>query len=140
MKKKLIKTILYLMGLGYVFIGVLFYDWSFRMVPFTSETSNIKIFFTGAIYIYFICLGISLYITTFFSIRKKIAGILIYKITFWVGIIALLIATIIITILYLNKKISKWYFGDIVTYIILLIPAIFVYLNKDKLIKNLEKT
>lgn len=133
MNTKIIKNIFYLVALGYVFLGVFFIDWSFRMVPFGKNSTWYDTFIIIVINVCFITLGTLLYIATFLAIRKKRMAAILYNLNFWIGIIGLGVVTFLSMILVMLGKVSSAYIGDVIMYCLLYIPFIVVYLNRKKL-------
>ena len=130
MKTYVVKNLFYLTALGYIFLGVCFLDWSFRMVPFGKDAPWYDIFVTIIINNCFIALGALLYIATFLAVRKKKIASIIYRLSFWIGVAVLSIIAILLTILVMLGKASSLHIGDIIMYCALYAPFILVYLNR----------
>jgi len=133
MKAKIVKNIFYLVALGYVFLGVFFIDWSFRMVPFSKNTPWYDIFMAVIINACFIMLGILSYIATFLAVREKRTATILYNLSFWIGITGFGVIAFLSTMLVMLGKVSSAYIGDIIMYGLLYIPFIVVYLNRKRL-------
>lgn len=137
MKMRILKNIFYLVAMAYVFLGIFFLDWSFRMVPFSKDAPWYDILMAGAINTSFIAVGILLYIATFLAIRKKKIAIILYDLSFWIGIMVLSTVTVLLTTLVILGKIPSYHMGDAIMYCLLYVPFIFVYLNRKRLEKYL---
>lgn len=135
MKTCLVKNLFYLISLGYVFLGVCFLDWSFKMVPFGKDAPLYDIFVVIVINNCFIVLGILLYIATFLAVRKKTIASIVYHLSFWIGVVVLSIIAILLTILVMLGKISSFHIGDVVMYCVLYVPFMLVYFNRKRLDK-----
>ena len=133
MSTKIIRNIVYLVALGYVFLGVFFIDWSFRMVPFSKNTPWYDTFIVLIINVCFIMLGTLLYIATFLAVRKKTIATILYDLNFWIGITGLGVVAFLSTILVMLGKVSSAYIGDVIMYCLLYVPFIVVYLNRKRL-------
>ena len=133
MKTSIFKNLFYLIALGYVFLGVFFLDWSFRMVPFGKDTFWYDILVTVIIDICFIVLGVLLYIATFLAVRMRKTASIIYDLSFWIGVVVLGIVTILLMTLIMFGKALSSHVGDIIMYYLLYIPFVFVYLNRKRL-------
>ena len=133
MKTSIFKNLFYLIALGYVFLGVFFLDWSFRMVPFGKDTFWYDILVAVIIDICFIVLGVLLYIATFLAVRMRKTASIIYDLSFWIGVVVLGIVTILLMALIMFGKASSSHVGDIIMYCLLYIPFIVVYLNRKRL-------
>jgi magnesium-transporting ATPase (P-type) len=133
MNTKIAKNIFYSVALGYVFLGVFFIDWSFRMVPFDKNASRYDTFMAIIINAYFIILGIMLYVATFLAVRKKRAASILYNLSFWIGATVLGIITILSIILVMFGRVSSAHIGDVIMYCLLYAPFMLVYLNRKRL-------
>lgn len=133
MKAYIVKNIFYFIALGYVFLGVFFLDWSFRMVPFAKDAPWWDIFISLVINVGYIALGLVLYIATFLAVRKKRAASILYYVSFYIGIGVLSIVAVLLTTLVMLSKASLAHIGDVIMYCVLYMPFILVYLNRKRL-------
>ena len=138
MKTSIFKNLFYLIALGYVFLGVFFLDWSFRMVPFGKDAFWYDILVTVIIDICFILLGVLLYIATFLAVRMRKTASIIYDLSFWIGAVVLGVVTILLIALIMFSKASSSHIGDIIMYCLLYVPFVFVYLSRKKLVRYSE--
>jgi len=131
---QIFKSLFYIISLGYVFVGIFFLDWSFRMVPFASNARSSDIALTIAIDSCYIAIGMVLFVATFLTIRNKKIGIILYRVSFWGGMLALISISISQAVISISQKLPSFYMGDIATYFILFVPAAFVFINHKKLV------
>ena len=135
MRKTVITTIFYLIALGYVFIGVFFFDWSTRMVPFSKDSPSIEVVLTVANELYYILLGIVAFIATFMTVRGKRIGAAIFNALFWLGVSIVGVGTagyLVSAIIDNGQSLAIYFFGLMIQGIFLL-PAAFLYFNKRKI-------
>jgi hypothetical protein len=126
-KKILIRNIFYVIALGYVFLGVLFLDWSFNMVPFTSSTPVSEIIFTVVEDSVYIAIGLLIFLGTYLKQKYERLGERILQVMFWGGLICL-------SVIGLNPpKVIEYRLYNLSVYLVLFIPAFIVYLNRRKL-------
>lgn len=135
MKTFILKNLFYLIALGYVFLGVFFLDWSFRMVPFNKDASWYDISVAVIINTSFIVVGALLYIATFLAVRMRKTASILYNLSFWTGVVVLSIVAVLLIALVIFGKASSAHIGDTIMYCLLYIPLIVVYLNRKKLIR-----
>lgn len=126
--------IFYIGCFSYVFIGACLFDWSFRMVPFAPDAPKGAVIFAGLMDIFYIIAGIVLFIATFLAIRKKSGGMILYNLIFWTWIAIIVSSNISLIVLIFLNKVSLLYIGDMLTHLILFIPAILLYVNRKKLL------
>jgi len=129
----MLKHIFYLVALAYVFLGIFFLDWSFRMVPFSKDAPWYDIIMATTVNTSFVAIGILLYIATFLAVRKKKIASILYDLSFWIGITVLGVATVLLTALVMFANIPSSHIGDVVMYYLLYAPFILVYLNRKRL-------
>jgi hypothetical protein len=135
MKATVVKNLFYLIALGYVFLGVFFLDWSFRMVPFGKDAYWYDVLIAAIVNICFIMLGVLLYIATFLTVRNKKTISVLYNLSFWAGIVALSVVAVLLIALVIFGKASSAHIGDIIMYCLLYIPFVIVYLNRKRVIR-----
>lgn len=133
MKQKTMINISYLIAFGYVTLSLFFFDWSYRMVPYSKSTPKIEIAMDLVTYAFLFTLGISLFVATFLISRAIKIATLCYKVVFWGGIIFLSIGSAVLVLLLVTKKVTPIYLSEILIYWIFYIPTILLYLNRGKL-------
>lgn len=83
----------YLISLGYVFLGVIIYDWTTHMAPALDGRSQARVVFWE---LFLICLGLILYATSFLHQRGRLRA-LSFSGLFYAGLIIILIGGIIVS-------------------------------------------
>lgn len=133
MKPKTRRIVSSIISIGYILLGLFIWDWSFRMVPFNSTSSKASIISTVILCFCYIFCGVLFLIGIFLIHIKKNIGVTTISLTFWGALITLLIGCVIIWILINVGKISSLHSGDIIFYVTLFIPSLFIYLNRKKM-------
>ena len=133
MKQKTMINISYLIALGYVMLSLFFFDWSYRMVPYSKNASRIEMAMDLIPYVFLFTLGIALFIATSLITREIKFASLYYKLVFWGGITFLGIGSVLLVLLLVAKKITPIYLSEILIYWIFYVPTIVLYLNRGKL-------
>ncbi|MDP8259148.1 MAG: hypothetical protein P9L90_07010 [Candidatus Aadella gelida] len=135
MKRKIILNTYYMVSFAYVFLGVCLLDWSFNMVPPAGNVPPSEIIETLVVDSAYILMGIMLFGAVFLSSRKKVAGDILFKIVFLVGLFLIIGSTVAIVLMIKFRNISSMYLADIPMHIIFFTPVILLFINRKKILE-----
>jgi hypothetical membrane protein len=128
--KKAYAIVLYLVSLGYIFLGALIYDWTTHMAPAMDGRGNARNVFWD---IFLVCLGLILFVTVFLKLRNKISGFFL-PIIFYCGLMVILVGGFIASLAdrSANNPLLNSYSQFLLEALVLYAPMIFLYFFRQK--------
>jgi len=120
-----------IVGFGYVFLGYFFYDWSFHMVPNTTDTPAKEIAWDLFTELYFITLGILTLLSSRLAYMKRNFTSKFYARIFWVGLVVLITGQLGFCYLAYRGDPLEIFLPDIGVLLVLHIPALVLYFTRE---------
>ena len=120
----------FVFGLGYIFLGYFFYDWSFHMVPHTSDRPEGKIAWDLFTDLYFIALGILILFSSRLASMKKPFAARFYAGVFWAGLAVLATGQLGFSYFAYKGNPLEIFLLDMGVLLVLHIPALVLYLTR----------
>lgn len=134
MTKRVKINIYYIVSFLYVFLALIGYDWSFRMVPYMKGTPILTIAIDLSVYIFCFCVGLGFLCATFLASRNKKSALQIFNWVFYSGLIAGFILSTITVALILLNKLGELYWYVPPTIVVLYMPALIMFLRRKSLL------